>query len=135
MLRIITLFITIPLALFALLYAVSNTGTVDVKLDIIGFEAELKHYIVFLATLALGFLSGTFLVWLNLYPYRIKAWRKEKALSAREEEITQLKSKIDELEQRETELTAVKQQINDAEDYLSDMSDGDDRALPAYYDK
>jgi len=106
MLRLITFLITIPISLFVLWFAVSNTHDITISLMFIGQDFTLPAYAVILGLMALGFLAGCLLVWLNLYGYRIKYWRASRNQPKLEAEIDRLKAA---LEEKEAELKKIPQ--------------------------
>ena len=87
MLKILTFVITIPLSLFVLLFAVSNTHKVGVSLIFTEADYDMPLYMIALGLMAIGFLCGCLLVWLNLYGYRIRYWRASRKITKMEEEI------------------------------------------------
>tara|TARA_B100001971_G_C18031936_1_gene453017 strand:+ start:323 stop:709 length:387 start_codon:yes stop_codon:yes gene_type:complete len=98
MTKLINLLITVPLSLFVLLFAVSNTQKIDVFLNFFGLELTLPMYVISLGMMAVGFLVGCFLVWMNLYGYRIKYWSVSRKNTKLENEIDQLKADLDKAE-------------------------------------
>ena len=55
-------------------------------------------YVISLGMMAVGFLVGCFLVWMNLYGYRIKYWSVSRKNTKLENEIDQLKADLDKAE-------------------------------------
>lgn len=98
MFRVLTFLITVPLSLFVLLFAVSNTQDITVSLLFVDYSITLPAYIIILGLMALGFLAGCVLVWLNLYGYRIKYWRASRHQPKLEAEIERLKGALEEKE-------------------------------------
>ena len=98
MFRVLTFLITVPLSLFVLLFAVSNTQEMTVSLLILDQSMSLPVYVAVLGLMALGFLAGGVLVWLNLYGYRIKYWRLSRQQPKLEAEIERLKGALEEKE-------------------------------------
>ena len=71
--RIITWIITIPIAVLAVLFAISNRETVTFALWPTPFTLEAPLYLATLVALVVGFLAGGLIAWLNQGHYRRKA--------------------------------------------------------------
>jgi len=85
MFRFLSLLITLPLSVFVILFAVSNTQNATVNFNILDAHFTLPQYGITLGMMALGFIAGSLLVWLNLYHYRIRYWQTQKKLQRYEE--------------------------------------------------
>lgn len=130
--KIISLFITVPLSLFVLLFAVSNTHSVEVSFDIVELSVQTSLYIIGLGLMAIGFLVGCILVWLNLYGYRIKYWRVKRQNTRLEDEMTRLKNEHD-AQMHDTQNQPVKIGSSQNNDPVIE-SQADPQKIP-YYDR
>ncbi len=91
--RILTFCITLPLSLFVLLFAIANSGDITVKLAFFDVSYDIPQYVLGLGMLAIGFICGGLMVWLNLYGYRIRYWQANRKIKKYEDEMTHLKEK------------------------------------------
>jgi uncharacterized membrane protein YciS (DUF1049 family) len=80
MIRLLSFLITLPISLFVILFAVSNTQNAPVYFNILDASFSLPQYGISLGLMALGFLVGSLLVWLNLYHFRIRFWQAQRKL-------------------------------------------------------
>ena len=133
MIKIINLVITVPLTLFVLLFAVSNTQDVTVSLNLIGLDTTLPLYIISLGLMAAGFICGCVLVWLNLYGYRIKYWSLSRKNAKLEGEIENLKSDLDKEKNHKDDPQPYPKTENFIK--LSTPSDSDEDDQTPYYDR
>lgn len=86
--RYISLFITVPLAFMAIVFAVANPQIVDFKLaPVQGYDASLPLFAVALAALFIGLFCGALLVWLHSWPMRIEYWRQERKIDRLEKDL------------------------------------------------
>ena len=92
MLRLISLLITIPVTLFVIFFAVSNTQDVTVYFNIFDWSLSAPFYAISLGLMAAGFIIGALLVWLNLYSYRIRYWQAQRQISRYEKRIDDIRS-------------------------------------------
>lgn len=93
MLRILSLIITLPLSLFVVLFAIANTDIITTQIAFFDYSFDVPQYVLGLAMLAIGFICGGLLVWLNLYGYRIRYWQAKRKIAKYEDEMTNLKEK------------------------------------------
>lgn len=89
----ITLFITVPLTLFAVLFAVSNTGDVSVSLQPFEESLTLRIYALGLGMLAIGFFLGALFVGLHSQKMRLQGWKQKRRAERLEKEIDALREK------------------------------------------
>lgn len=71
--RYLSLIITIPLALLAISFAISNRTTVILELWPLPFTVTAPMYLLVLGAIAVGFLAGGIVVWLAQHKYRKEA--------------------------------------------------------------
>lgn len=83
----LTFLITIPLTLFAALFAVANLDVVTVGIFLVEGEMSLPLYQVALGMLGLGFFSGALFVWLLYQKLRFDHWRLSRRAKRLEKEI------------------------------------------------
>jgi lipopolysaccharide assembly protein A len=77
--------VTLPVAIVAVLFAISNLDPVPVGLW--PFAAiDLPLYLVVLAALALGFLAGQLVAWINGRHWRRAARKRQRRIEALERE-------------------------------------------------
>jgi len=74
--RILIWFITLPLTLFILSFAVSNTETVEVFFTPFTSSVDIYLSFICLGMLILGFLCGALYVWIHDLKQRGKSWNK-----------------------------------------------------------
>jgi len=91
-LRHLSWIVTVPLALLAMSFAVSNRHAVSIGLWPLPDIVELPAFLLVLGPMLLGFLAGGFTVWLDAHRHR-RAARLERARADRlEKEIGSLRS-------------------------------------------
>lgn len=93
MLRVLSFCITLPLSLFVILFAIANTGDVTARLAFFDISLDMPQYVLSLGLMALGFICGGVMVWLNLYGYRIRYWQAQRKIAKYEGEITMIKER------------------------------------------
>jgi uncharacterized integral membrane protein len=79
--------ITIPLTVLSLMFLIGNTGSVSVHYWMNTPPYELPLYVVGLAMLGVGFLSGALFVSLNYYALRHEHWKVKRRLARLETEL------------------------------------------------
>ncbi len=89
----ITLFITVPLTLFAVLFAVSNTGDVTVTLLPFDGKLTLGVYELGLGMMGIGFFFGALFVGIHSQKVRLNAWKQKRRAERLEKEIDGLREK------------------------------------------
>lgn len=57
--------VTLPITILAVLFALSNSGSVQVRLWPLPWVAELPLYLLILGSLLLGFLFGAVVAWIS----------------------------------------------------------------------
>jgi hypothetical protein len=94
--NILTLLITAPLAVFAVLFAVSNME--DVTAHLMPFEGEmtLPLYALGLGMLALGFFCGALFVWILSRRTSFHHWKEKRRAGKLEQELHALKKRHEE---------------------------------------
>lgn len=91
--RYLTLAITIPLAVFAVLFAVSNTQDVTVGLWPFEGTRVFPLWVFALSLLGGGFLLGALFVWLLEQRTRFRYWRESRRSARLEKELEDLQKK------------------------------------------
>lgn len=89
----LTLIITIPLTLFALAFAASNSASVKFGLWPLDQTWEVPLSILGLGMLGLGFLSGATFVWIMYQRLRFRHWQHSRKISRLEKELDSLNQK------------------------------------------
>ncbi|MDD9900847.1 MAG: LapA family protein [Alphaproteobacteria bacterium] len=87
----VTLVITVPLAVFSVLFAVVNHGTVDVHFPFPEMTLSLPVYLFGLGMLGTGFFAGALFVWLLDQKTRFKCWKETRRADRLEKELGTLK--------------------------------------------
>jgi uncharacterized integral membrane protein len=77
-LRRLSWIITLPITVLAVLFALSNSATVEVRMEPLPWAAELPVYLLILGCLLIGFLLGAIVAWFSGSARR----RRLRALSA-----------------------------------------------------
>jgi putative membrane protein len=83
--------VTIPLAALLVLFAVSNTEVVRLKLWPFDHTADLPLSVAVLGVAAVAFLFGAFVVWTAALPVRLRARRLESTTAALRAEVDELR--------------------------------------------
>ncbi len=86
--------ITLPLGALVVLFAVSNTELVRLRLWPFDVTAELPLSVAVLAVSAIAFLLGAFVVWTAGLPTRMRARRLENSTTALQGEVDELRRKL-----------------------------------------
>ena len=89
----LTLIITIPLTLFALAFAASNSASVKFGLWPLDQTWDAPLSILALGMLGLGFLSGATFVWIMYQRLRFRHWQHTRKISRLEKELDGLTQK------------------------------------------
>lgn len=92
----LTLIITIPLTLFALAFAASNSAIVTAGLWPLDKTWEMPLSILGLGMLGLGFLTGSLFVWLLYQRLRYRNWQHRRKIARLEKELDKHKKKAEE---------------------------------------
>ena len=103
--RLISWIITLPIALFAVLFAISNRGTVTFALWPTPFTLEAPIYLATLLALVVGFVAGGFIAWANQHRNRARANRAEDRVYFLERELQEAQTRVAAAEKRAAELT------------------------------
>ena len=90
----LTLIITIPLTLFALAFAASNSASVKFGLWPLEQTWDLPLSILALGMLGLGFLCGASFVWIMYQRLRFRHWQHSRKISRLEKELDGLTQKV-----------------------------------------
>lgn len=101
----LTLIITLPLTVFAVLFALSNGQGVDLTLWPLEGKMSLPLSVVGLCLLATGFFCGALFVWMLSQKTRFKLWQETRRAERLEKELDALHKKPAETAQP---LTAIK---------------------------
>ena len=80
-------FITVVITLAVLGFTLSNLEQVDVQLTPFTGSYTLPLYFLILGSVALGFIWGGLLVWLNTYPQRREGQKAKKRVDKLEKEL------------------------------------------------
>ncbi len=98
--------ITLPIALFAVLFAISNSDLmVTFTLWPTPSKLEAPVYLVILLTLVVGFVVGGFIAWANQHRNRARARRAEDRVYTLEHELMETQLRTAAAEKRVAELT------------------------------
>lgn len=89
--RFLLWLISIPLTVFVILFAVSNTAKVSVALMPIKGSYELSLATVGLGLMALGFLAGSVFVGVQGYRTQIGKWQETRRADRLEKELLRVK--------------------------------------------
>lgn len=89
----LTLVITIPLTVFAILFAVSNSADVTVGLWPFEKEYTLSVWTFGLAMLGAGFFLGSLFVWILSQKTRFQCWKESRRAARLEKELEALNRK------------------------------------------
>lgn len=93
----LTLFITVPLTVFAVLFAVMNTDKVTVRfLPLDGFAFETQISLMVLGMMGAGFFLGALFVWLYTQKLRFQYWKETRRADRLEKELEQLEKRLGE---------------------------------------
>ena len=87
--------IYIPLAFVLVLFALSNTQTVQVGIWPFDYSRELPLSIALLLTFAVAFLLGALLLWFSAIAARLRARRAEHAITMLESQVADLKARLE----------------------------------------
>ena len=88
-----TLLITVPLTVFAVLFAVSNGASVQLTLWPFEFKQELPVNVLALGFLMAGFFLGALFVWILNQKMRFKYWQETRKSQRLEKELEALHAK------------------------------------------
>lgn len=94
----LTLVITVPFTLFAVLFAVSNSAPVDVSLWPLEEKMNWPLSLVGLCLLAAGFFCGALFVWILSQRVRFRLWQETRRADKLEKELDLLNKKAQEPE-------------------------------------
>ncbi len=128
------IFITIPLAVVAVSFAVSNREPVGLMLWPLPQELMLPTFVVVLAPLVVGILLGGLIAWLSAGKHRdLARIRKDKLDELGRKVITlqERQASLDEAAHREAEQARVVSAARSASDAAQLERPSDRRALPA----
>lgn len=89
----LTLIITVPLTIFAILFAVSNSADVTVGLWPFEKEYTVSTWIFGLAMLGAGFFLGALFVWILSQKTRFQYWKETRRAARLEKELDALNKK------------------------------------------
>jgi uncharacterized integral membrane protein len=91
--RCITWFITIPLSLFSVVFALSNTGTVQIFLQPFEGSYDIPVSLLGLGMLGIGFFLGAVFVWIHNQKLRWQYWQENRKLKKRAEQTNAVQTK------------------------------------------
>ena len=103
--RHISWIVTIPVALVAILFAISNRGIVTLSLWPLPFTLATPVYLATLVALVLGFLAGGFIVWNSQRRHRRRARRESNRVLYLERELKEAQARAAAAEKRLAEST------------------------------
>ncbi len=103
--RYLSWIITLPIALFAVLFAISNRDPVTFSLWPTPFTLEAPIYLATLLALAVGFVGGGFIAWANQHRNRARARRAEDRVFYLERELQETQTRAAAAEKRVAELS------------------------------
>ncbi len=128
------IFITIPLAVVAVSFAVSNREPVGLMLWPLPQELMLPTFVIVLAPLVVGILLGGLIAWLSAGRHRdLARIRKDKLdeLGRKVISLQERQASLDEAAHREAEQARVASAARSASDAAQLERSSDRRALPA----
>lgn len=111
--RYLTWIVTIPVALLAVLFAVSNRETVVFGLWPLPFTLDLPLYLAVLGVLVLGFVVGGLVVWVGQHRHRRTARKASARVLQLERDLDDTNTRLRAAEERATARPAVVAQPND----------------------
>jgi lipopolysaccharide assembly protein A len=85
--RVLFWLVTVPVALVAVVFAVSNLDKVPVGLWPFSDVLVMPLYLVVLGALALGFIAGELVAWINGGRWRREARRRQRRIESLEREL------------------------------------------------
>ncbi len=88
------LLISLPILIVLILFALSNTGSVQVGLWPTGLSVHAPLSLVVLGGMAIAFLLGGFLVWFTELGQRRRARRAERQVRMLEAQVEDLKARL-----------------------------------------
>ncbi|CAO3350817.1 LapA family protein [Azospirillum sp. A26] len=97
--------VTIPVALVAILFAISNRGIVTLSLWPLPFTLETPVYLATLIALVVGFVAGGFIVWNSQRRHRRRARREGNRVLYLERELKEAQARAAAAEKRLAEST------------------------------
>ncbi len=103
--RYLSWIITLPIALCAVLFAISNRDSVTFALWPTPFTLEAPIYLATLLALAVGFVAGGFIAWANQHRNRARARRAEDRVFYLERELQETQTRAAAAEKRVAELS------------------------------
>lgn len=103
--RYLSWIVTLPIALFAVLFAISNRDAVVFALWPTPFTLEGPAYLVTLLALLAGFVAGGFIAWANQHRNRARARRAEDRVYHLERELRETQARAATAEKRVAELS------------------------------
>ena len=103
--RYLSWIVTLPIALFAVLFAISNREPVTFALWPTPFTLEAPIYLATLVALLGGFIAGGFIAWANQHRNRARARRAEDRVFYLERELQETQARAAAAEKRVAELT------------------------------
>ena len=107
-----------PLIALAVLFALSNRGSVELSIWPLPFSLSAPVYLVALGGLAVGFFAGGIVAWFGAGRTRARARAAERTVRAREVELEDLRRKVKEAEIAEARNKAVSAAPSTAESKL-----------------
>lgn len=102
--RLLSWLVSLPVALAAVLFAISNRESVTLALWPLPFTVTAPVYLAALLALLAGFLAGGAVVWFGQHGERWRAGRLARRVSRLEEELRQAKQRAATAEKRLAEL-------------------------------
>ena len=128
------IFITIPLALVVVSFAVSNRDSVGLRLWPLPQELMLPTFVAVLVPLVAGILLGGLIAWLSAEKYRFLARSRKDKLDELGRKVISLQERqasLDEAARREAEQARVASAARSASDAAQLERPSGGRALPA----
>jgi lipopolysaccharide assembly protein A len=96
--RVVRWLVTLPIALIAIVFAISNYDKVPVGLWPFSDVLIMPLYLLVLGMLGVGFLAGEFVAWLYGGRWRREARRRQRRIEALERELAQTQAQLPRLE-------------------------------------
>lgn len=103
--RYLSWIVTLPIALAAVLFAISNRGGVTLSLWPLPFTLDAPLYLAALLALLAGFMAGGFVVWNSQRRHRRRARRESNRVLFLEREVKEAQARATAAEKRLAELS------------------------------
>ncbi|WP_366654316.1 LapA family protein [Fodinicurvata sp. EGI_FJ10296] len=93
--RYLSLIITIPVALFAISFAISNRISVMLELWPLPFTIDAPLYLLVLGAVAVGFIAGGIVAWFAQHKYRKEARQNRSRVAVLADELSRYRTRAE----------------------------------------